>query len=70
MRYGCEMSNGKRLTGTLRKVAANAALATHRDGHRVRSWTAPGTTAIVVRQRIDLLIQAYFKELVRLGGGA
>ncbi len=70
MRYGCDMSNGKRLTGTLRRVAANAALATHRCGHQVIAWTAPGRNQIVVRQRIGILVQTYFTELERLGGRA
>jgi hypothetical protein len=70
MRYGCDMSNGKRLTGTLRRVAANAALATHRYSHHVLAWTAPGRNQVVVRQRIGILVQTYFKELERLAGRA
>ena len=68
MRYGCDMSGGKRIMGTLRRVAANAALATHRYGHHVLAWTAPGRTKVVVQQRVGLLVQAYSKELERLAG--
>jgi len=66
IRYGCEMSDGKKFNGSLRAVAKNAALYTHRNGAQVIDWIAPGRTQTTRRQRQKTLRSKYTEEFDRL----
>jgi hypothetical protein len=67
VRYGCEMDDGKKFVGSLRKVAKDAAMATHKDDRWVVSWSAPGATRRTRDQRTEQLKMAYQQELDGLG---
>lgn len=65
--YGCEMSDGKKFSGSLRTVAKNAASYTLKSGAHVMTWMAPGSSEVIRRQRGTQLHEKYTEELDALG---